>query len=116
MAQTRQHSQYLTASLRQGTIRQDAAAGPAICGVPLPAHTAQGDGMKNSNASKRPTARRMLAACSTALAAAFTVVLSGPAHAARITPPAVPFGIEVEEGNTPFLEGHGVGTQNYICL
>jgi hypothetical protein len=72
--------------------------------------------MKKSNASKRPTARRLLAACSTALATAFTIALSGPAHAARITPPPVPFGIEVEEGNTPFLEGHGVGTQNYICL
>jgi hypothetical protein len=28
----------------------------------------------------------------------------------------VPDNIQVPEGNTAFLEGHGVGTQNYICL
>jgi len=73
--------------------------------------------MKSRNTSKNRTTRRiLLVACSTALAAAFTVSRPQVAHAVRITPPPVPDGIEVDEGNTPFLEGHGVGTQNYICL
>jgi hypothetical protein len=73
--------------------------------------------MRNYNAPKNLTARRiLLVACSTALAVAFTVALPQWARAARITPPPVPTEIQVEAGNTPFLEGHGVGTQNYICL
>jgi hypothetical protein len=47
---------------------------------------------------------------------AFTVALPQPAHADDVTPPPVPHNIEVPAGNTAFLEGHGVGTQNYICL
>ena len=38
------------------------------------------------------------------------------ARAAIVTPPPVPTNIEVPTGNTLFLVGHGVGTQNYICL
>jgi hypothetical protein len=33
-----------------------------------------------------------------------------------ITPPPVPANIQVPAGNTAFLLGHGVGTQNYVCL
>lgn len=33
----------------------------------------------------------------------------------RITPPAVPADIAVADGYSPFLRGHAVGTQNYIC-
>jgi hypothetical protein len=47
---------------------------------------------------------------------AFTVSLSQPAHANQVTPPPVPANIHVPAGNKAFLEGHGVGTQNYICL
>lgn len=47
---------------------------------------------------------------------AFTLSLPPPAPAAHVTPPPVPANIAVEAGNTPFLEGHGVGTQNYLCL
>jgi hypothetical protein len=73
--------------------------------------------MKNSNAAEHRTTRRiLLAACSTALAAAFTVSLPQPAHAAHVTPPRVPDKLQVEEGNTAFLVGHATGTQNYICL
>jgi Protein of unknown function (DUF3455) len=73
--------------------------------------------MKNYNAPKNQTTRRiLLSACATALAVAFTVSLSQPARAADVTPPPVPANIEVPAGNTAFLEGHGVGTQNYICL
>lgn len=39
-----------------------------------------------------------------------------PAFADTVTPPAVPDGLGVEAGNTPFLVGHAFGTQNYICL
>ena len=73
--------------------------------------------MKNWNVPENRTTRRiLLIACSTALAAAFTVSLPQPAHADHVTPPPVPSPISVQEGNTAFLEGHGVGTQNYICL
>ena len=51
-----------------------------------------------------------------ALAAASTVAFAPPARAEHITPPAVPANLQVKEGNKPFLEGHGVGTQNYVCL
>jgi hypothetical protein len=47
----------------------------------------------------------------------FAVTLAGAARAAdRITPPSVPWIIEVQAGYKPFLVGHAVGTQNFICL
>lgn len=81
--------------------------------------------MKNRNAPKNQTARGILSsACAAALAAAFTVSLPPAAHAhgRRVTPPPVPPEIELSDrnqvppGQVAFLEGHGVGTQNYICL
>jgi Protein of unknown function (DUF3455) len=33
----------------------------------------------------------------------------------QITPPVVPGNLVVEEGNEPFLLGHAIGTQNYVC-
>jgi uncharacterized protein DUF3455 len=73
--------------------------------------------MKNCNAPKNQTTRRiLLIACATALAVAFTVSLPQPAHADPVTPPPVPANIEVPAGNKAFLLGHAVGTQNYICL
>jgi len=78
---------------------------------------AKENGMKNCNASENQTmCRILLIACATALAVAFTVALPQPAHADDVTPPPVPANIEVPAGNTAFLEGHGKGTQNYICL
>jgi hypothetical protein len=45
-----------------------------------------------------------------------TIAMSGALQAAEaITPPAVPTEIEVPAGSTPFLVGHAVGTQNFIC-
>jgi len=73
--------------------------------------------MKNCNAPENQTTRRiLLIACATALAVAFTVSPSQPAHADPVTPPPVPANIQVPPGNKAFLEGHGVGTQNYICV
>jgi hypothetical protein len=34
----------------------------------------------------------------------------------RIAPPHVPSNIQVPEGYTPFLAGHAVGTQNWMCV
>src|SRR4029434_1014551 len=34
----------------------------------------------------------------------------------QVTPPPVPPNIQVPAGNKAFLEGHAVGTQNYICV
>jgi hypothetical protein len=68
--------------------------------------------MKNCNAPENQTTRRILLIASGAtLAVAFTVSLAQPAHA-----DPVPDNIQVPAGNTAFLEGHAVGTQNYICL
>jgi hypothetical protein len=73
--------------------------------------------MKNCNPPENQTTRRILPiACTTALAVALAGALPQLAHADRIVVPHVPFNIAVEAGNKPFLEGHGVGTQNYICL
>lgn len=69
--------------------------------------------MKNCNALKNQPTRRILR---TALAVAFTVALSHLAHAADVIPPRVPANIQVPAGNTAFLEGHAVGTQNYVCV
>jgi len=33
-----------------------------------------------------------------------------------LTVPPVPTAIQVPAGNIPFLKGHAVGTQNYVCL
>jgi hypothetical protein len=34
----------------------------------------------------------------------------------RVTPPAVPANLVAPVGTKAFLEGHAIGTQNYICL
>ncbi len=60
--------------------------------------------------------RTLIGAWSTAVAVALTVSVSLPAHAAHVTPPRVPAALEVQDGNRAFIEGHGAGTQNYICL
>lgn len=51
-----------------------------------------------------------------ALAVAFTISLRQSAHADRVTPPPVPSNINVAAGKKAFLEGHAIGTQDYICL
>ena len=47
---------------------------------------------------------------------AVACALPAAAQAQTITPPAVPPGLEVPEGNEAFRVGHAFGTQNYICL
>jgi hypothetical protein len=73
--------------------------------------------MKNCNTlEKQMTPRILLIAGASALALALTVGLPQQARADRVTPPAVPDKIQVPAGATPFLVGHALGTQNYICL
>jgi hypothetical protein len=73
--------------------------------------------MKICNGPENQAIRRiLLAACVSALAAAFTVALPRPAHAHRITPPPVPANIQAPAGSKAFFKGYAVGTQNYICL
>jgi uncharacterized protein DUF3455 len=69
--------------------------------------------MKTSDApSHRPT--RL--AWSTALAMAMAVSAPNLAHADRVKPPTVPVDLQAPVGTKAFLKGHGVGTQNYVCL
>ena len=71
--------------------------------------------MKSRNPSNHPnTTRALLSACAAALAVA--IALPAAAHADEVTPPPVPDGIEVTTGDVPFLVGHAIGTQNYVCL
>jgi hypothetical protein len=73
--------------------------------------------MKTSSAPACRIERRVVSiACAAGLVMTFTVGLLQPAHARRVTPPAVPAGLQVPAGNKAFLKGHAVGTQNYICL
>src|SRR5262245_56412910 len=44
------------------------------------------------------------------------VALPQPVRADQVTPPPVPSNIQVPAGNVPFLVGHAIGTQNYVCL
>jgi hypothetical protein len=55
-------------------------------------------------------------ACVAALAGLFTVLQLPLVHATDIEPPSVPSNLQVPPGHKAFLEGHAVGTQNYICL
>ena len=72
--------------------------------------------MKNRNVLDNHTARRTLfATCAAALVAACALWGAQPARADEITLPPMPADFRVPEGNKPFLEGHGVGTQNYVC-
>jgi hypothetical protein len=72
--------------------------------------------MKNCNTPENQTGRILPMVCATALAVALTFSVAQLAQAHRITPPSAPGDIEVPPGNRVFLVGHGVGTQNYICL
>jgi hypothetical protein len=55
-------------------------------------------------------------ACVAALAGAFSVLRLPLVHATDHEPPSMPTNLQVPEGHKAFLEGHAVGTQNYICL
>jgi hypothetical protein len=52
----------------------------------------------------------------TLLAVLSIIAVPTLAGASTITPPPVPDNVKVLPPNHPFFEGHGVGTQNYVCL
>ncbi len=74
--------------------------------------------MKNDRAQPNPNLQRVLTtAARIALAVVTLIAATTPtAHARRFFPPRVPAALEVPAGNRPFLEGHAIGTQDYICL
>jgi hypothetical protein len=73
--------------------------------------------MNNCNRSEHQTKPRiLLIACATALAVALSDALPQPARAGHVTPPPVPSNIQVPAGSKAFLDGHAVGTQDYICV
>ena len=62
----------------------------------------------------RLSQRRAVTAAATVALVSLTLAVSRAE--AQVNPPTVPANLEVEHGNTPFLVGHALGTQNYICL
>lgn len=65
----------------------------------------------------RTPGRRWLIGSALAVAAACTITLPKAARADEITLPDMPGNVAVvEEGNVPYLVGHAIGTQNYVCL
>ena len=71
--------------------------------------------MENRNSSRKEGTNRILL---TACAAALTVAVALPkaAYADDVTLPAMPAAVQVTNGDIPFLVGHAIGTQNYVCL
>ncbi len=67
-------------------------------------------------AKKQTTSRIRLIAYGVAVASAFAVAPAQAARADEIVVPPVPDNIKVDAGNVPFLVGHAIGTQNYVCL
>jgi uncharacterized protein DUF3455 len=73
--------------------------------------------MKNFSERARQTSRGiLLIACLSTLSMAITILLPRAAYAHNVTPPPVPANIQVPAQNEAVLVGHGVGTQNYVCL
>ena len=76
--------------------------------------------MKNCIASENQATRSILPIASiTALAVAYAISLSQPAHADVTLPPLpanIPTEVQVLPPNKVFFVGHGEGTQNYVCL
>jgi len=72
--------------------------------------------LKYRNSLKNQSTRRIMPIVqATALAAAFAFSLPTLAHDEPIHVGNVPANIKVPPGNHPYLVGHGVGTQNYVC-
>ena len=73
--------------------------------------------MKHFQAHKPQTISCRLWTTSLAvLTGACLALLPQGLYAHDLTPPPVPYELEVPAGHRPFLLGHATGTQNYICL
>ena len=62
------------------------------------------------------TLRRRLTTYFVALTGACLAMLPQGLYASDSLASPLPIEIEVPAGNRPFLRGHAVGTQNYMCL
>jgi hypothetical protein len=84
---------------------------------PLPSREGVQQNRFNCHASASARLRGKLpSGRAVAAAAAFTALLPHFARASEdIVPPAVPDAIQLKVPAVPFLLGHGVGTQNYVC-
>jgi len=72
--------------------------------------------MTDSPKSDKKITRYMLTAARVAAIGLMITAGARAAHAENVTLPSMPGNIVVtEEGNEPFLLGHGFGTQNYVC-
>jgi hypothetical protein len=65
----------------------------------------------NRNAHRNPAI-----ACAIVASLLVAASLTQPALAHHPTPPSLPSNIKVLPPNRPFLVGHAIGTQNYVCL
>jgi hypothetical protein len=73
--------------------------------------------MKKQNVTEQHTTRGIRRiACVITLGMAFTFALPAAAHAQSGAPPPVPDSLQVPAPSQGFLVGHGVGTQNYVCV
>ena len=74
--------------------------------------------MKNDHVQNSQTAHRfLLMVCLAAVAATFAVARPQAAYADdEIVVPDVPVKLEVPAGHKVFLEGHAIGTQDYVCV
>jgi hypothetical protein len=77
----------------------------------------QGEKMTDCSSRQEMTIKRHVVTA--AGVAAFALMATTPgmraAQAGDLRPPRVPDILKVEDGNTLFRVGHGVGTQNYVC-
>ena len=71
--------------------------------------------MTQSSSGNWTWQRPALAACAGVLAVAL-FALPRLARAEHTWWPRVPGDIRVQDGSRPYLKGHAVGTQNYVCL
>lgn len=73
--------------------------------------------MKTSERSVRPLTLRVAAMAALSLTVAITQPLPARAgHGEGLVVPPVPSNLQVPQGNRVYLAGHGVGTQNYMCM
>jgi hypothetical protein len=54
--------------------------------------------------------------CTTSLVVVLSAALAQATGGGHPSPPSVPANLEVPAGNKPYLAGHAIGTQNYVCL